>query len=67
MDTNLEVFHFLLLLGGLQLPEEVQPVGSLSLVAVDGEGHREGQHHGHQYILGGDVVVGTVPVLSYVG
>ena len=57
----LEVLHLLLLLCGLELPEEVQPVGGLCLVAVYGQGHREGQHHGYQHILGRNVVVRTVP------
>ena len=55
------MLHLLLLLGGLELPEEVQPVGGLCLVAVDGQRHREGQHHGDQNVLSGNVVVGAVP------
>ena len=58
------MLHLLLLLGGLQLPEKVQSVGGLRLVAVDGQGHREGQHHGDDDILSSDVVLGAIPVCT---
>ncbi len=55
------MLHFLFLFRGLQLPEEVQPVGGLCLVAVDCQRHCEGQHHSDQNVLCGNVVVGAVP------
>ena len=57
----LQVFHLFFLLGRLQFPEEVQPVGGLGLVAMYHQSHHKHRQDPTHQVLGSDVLWGHVP------
>lgn len=56
--VRLQVFHVLLLLGGLQLPNEIQPIRGLRLVAVEYQRYHK-DHHEYGVLHGGQEATTT--------